>query len=292
MITNTNGQETWSKLLTENFDIKDQNKLSWVSEYAAIHEIHESALGINATPAGGMNVLPAGQGVGPIYATPLNTMGMGNMTVPSQLPTQNMGIGNPYAPGQLSTTSAKPSDMWTQTPGSGDIPVSTLPMALNIALMTIGFELLPVVPAKGPWQMLSYMDFPYSGGKLGRNNEVAGIDGIGEGRENKPIYVKVLGDLASLEALRKALMQPEGDNATPYKENDEVVITGTAPGRIDDYSVLENEVATEAAEATYPPIPEAVELTPEEAIPEASSVAFVFSDSKVFIFLVQFFLSL
>ncbi len=208
MITNTNGQETWSKLLTENFDIKDQNKLSWVSEYAAIHEIHESALGINATPAGGQNVLPAGQGVGPIYATPLNTN----------------GIGNPYAPGQLSTTSAKPSDLWTQTPGSGDIPVSTLPMALNIALMTIGFELLPVVPAKGPWQMLSYMDFPYSGGKLGRNNEVAGIDGVGEGRENKPLYIKFMVDesqdavdvAAQVAALKAAV-----------KENDAVVVEGS-----------------------------------------------------------------
>jgi hypothetical protein len=208
MITNTNGQETWSKLLTENFDIKDQNKLSWVSEYAAIHEIHESALGINATPAGGQNVLPAGQGVGPIYATPLNTN----------------GIGNPYAPGQLSTTSAKPSDLWTQTPGSGDIPVSTLPMALNIALMTIGFELLPVVPAKGPWQMLSYMDFPYSGGKLGRNNEVAGIDGVGEGRENKPLYIKFMVDesqdavdvAAQVAALKAAV-----------KENDPVTVVGS-----------------------------------------------------------------
>lgn len=209
MITNTNGQETWSKLLTEQFgDIvkNDQNKLNWVSEYAAIHEIHESALGINATPAGGQVVVP-GQGVGPIYATPLNTN----------------GIGNPYAPSQLSTTSAQPKDLWTQTPGSGDIPVSTLPMALNIALMTIGFELLPVVPAKGPWQMLSYMDFPYAGGKLGRNNEIAGIDGVGEGRENKPLYVKFVVDesqnavdvAAQVAALKAAV-----------KENDAVAISG------------------------------------------------------------------
>ena len=208
MITNTNGQETWSKLLTENFDIKDQNKLSWVSEYAAIHEIHESALGINATPAQPSLVPNVPQvGVGPMYSTPLNTH----------------GIGNPYAPSQLSTTSAKPSDLWTQVPGSGDIPVSTLPMALNIALMTIGFELLPVVPAKGPWQMLSYMDFPYAGGKLGRNNEVAGIDGIGDGRENKPLYVKFMVDesqdavdvAAQVAALKAAV-----------KENDAVEVTG------------------------------------------------------------------
>ena len=218
MITNTNGQQVWSKLLTEQFDITDQNKLNWVSEYAAIHEIHESALGINATPAMGTTVLPGASvpgdvnGVGPVYSTPLNTN----------------GIGNPWAPGQLSTTSAQPSDLWTQTPGSGDIPVSTLPMALNIALMTIGFELLPVIPAKGPWQMLSYMDFPYAGGKLGRSNEVAGVDGIGKGRENKPLYVKF--------AVKQDFAADEVDEATAMaealktlkegiKENAEVTVT-------------------------------------------------------------------
>ena len=226
MITNTNGQETWSKLLTENFDIKDQNKLSWVSEYAAIHEIHESALGINATPAGGQVVVPA-QGVGPIYATPLNTNGM----------------GNPYAPGQLSTTSANPADLYKQTPGSGDIPVSTLPMALNIALMTIGFELLPVVPAKGPWQMLSYMDFPYSGGKLGKKNEVAGIDGIGEGRENKPLYVKFLVDETQEDAATNiaALKAAVAENAAVVIEGNDVTFNGFFKtfGRMDGGVIVE-----------------------------------------------------
>ena len=219
MITNTNGQEQWSKFLTEQFDIKDQSKLDWVSEYASVHEIHESMLGINVTPnTDNPNFLPNGGGVAPIYATPLNTN----------------GIGNPYAPGQLSTISAKPADMWTQTPGSGDIPVSTLPMALNIALMTIGFELLPVVPAKGPWQMLSYMDFPYANGKLGRLNEVPGVDGIGDGRENKPLYVKFMidaepilkedgtVDTAAQEARDKAIV----DLKAAIKENDAVEISG------------------------------------------------------------------
>lgn len=239
-ITEQNGANMWREMLTENFKVQDQEKLNWVSQYAAIHEIHESQLGVNGSPymaqgqAGYVPTTPGG--VGPIYATPLNTTGMGNVAAP-----QNPAVAStqPYANGNL----------WNQTVGSGDIPVSTLPMALNIALLTIGLELVPVIPSKGPWHMLSYMDFPYAGGKLGRVNETS-FDGKGEGRENKPIYVKVLGDLASLEALRKALMQPEGENATPYKENDEVVVKGTAPGRIDDYSVLENEVATEAAEAT------------------------------------------
>jgi hypothetical protein len=74
--------------------------------------------------------------------------------------------------------------------GSGDIPMSTLTMALEVAAMTIGFELVPVIPMTGPWAMLSYMDFPYAGGKLGKINETW-ADGKGDGDQNKPIYIKV-----------------------------------------------------------------------------------------------------
>lgn len=175
-----NGAVTWEKMLKENFNVNDQEKLNWVSQYAAIHEIHESQLGINTG-----NVVPsdAHPGVNPLYATPMNTVGM----------------GNPYAPSQLDPMSTAPynaanptGSFWGQTPGSGDIPVSTLPMALNIALLTIGLELVPVIPSKGPWAMLTYMDFPYAGGKLGRVNETS-FDGKGEGNENKPIYIKIKG---------------------------------------------------------------------------------------------------
>ena len=170
-MTNQNGSQMWSKMLTEQFGVQDREKLNWVSQYAAIHEIHESQIGVN-----GGQVLPqAGvNGVGPVYSTPLNTLGMGNPLLPGQVPAQN----------------ATPADFYSQSRGSGDIPVSTLPMALNIALMTIGLELLPVIPAKAPWAMLSYMDFPYAGGKMGLVNETS-FDGRGEGKENKPIYIKV-----------------------------------------------------------------------------------------------------
>lgn len=183
-LTEQNGAQMWSKMLKENFDVKDNDKLNWVSQYAANHEIHESALGVNA---GHTNGIVPGSGVNPLYATPLNTTGM----------------GNPYAPQNVNTMSTAPGadgNLWNQTVGSGDIPVSTLPMALNIALMTIGLELVPVVPAKGPWVMLSYMDFPYAGGKLGRVNETS-FDGKGEREENKPIYVKIQG--MPLELIKK-----------------------------------------------------------------------------------------
>ena len=207
-LTEQNGAQMWSKMLKENFDVKDNEKLNWVSQYAAIHEIHESALGVNAGHAGSQ--VP-GSGVNPLYATPLNTIGM----------------GNPYAPQNVNTMSTAPhadGNLWNQQVGSGDIPVSTLPMALNIALMTIGLELVPVVPAKGPWVMLSYMDFPYAGGKLGRVNETS-FDGKGDREENKPIYVKIQGmKLEKIQELRDAIKEAGA------KEGDAVEVNGVKIG--------------------------------------------------------------
>lgn len=179
----------WSQMLKENFNVTDANKCAWIAEYASVHEIHEAALGLGG---GNVNPNPApAQGVGSLYATPLNTIGMGNVAAP----------GAPAMGGS--------GDFFKQAVGSGDIPVSTLPMALNVALLTIGLELVPVIPAKGPWALLTYMDFPYAGGKLGGKNEIAGLDGRGEGAENKPLYFKVLGSAAEIADARAKLK--EGD---------------------------------------------------------------------------------
>lgn len=214
MFINENGAELWKKMLTENFDVKDQEKLNWVSQYAAIHEIHESQLGVNSF-AGTTGVVPA-QGVNPLYATPLNTMGMGNITVPSQLPTQTMGMMS--------------ADFRAQTPGSGDMPISTLPMALNIALLTIGLELVPVIPTKGPFTVLTYMDFPYAGGKMNVTGNLTSFDGKGEGKENKPIYIKVLGKLNSLATVA-AKVKALGANAeVTVKGEDTTTFVGKFKG--------------------------------------------------------------
>ena len=216
-LTEQNGAQMWSKMLKENFDVKDNEKLNWVSQYAAIHEIHESALGVNAGHAGSQ--VP-GSGVNPLYATPLNTIGM----------------GNPYAPQNVNTMSTAPhadGNLWNQQVGSGDIPVSTLPMALNIALMTIGLELVPVVPAKGPWVMLSYMDFPYAGGKLGRVNETS-FDGKGDREENKPIYVKIQGmKLEKIQALRDAIKEAKAKEGDVVKVNKVAIGSFLGFGRMD-----------------------------------------------------------
>ena len=153
-------QQKWANIISEEYGVKDQNKLSWMSQYAQNHEIHESVQDGSMKVSGG------------IYSTPLNTMGLGDPKMPS-----NAGVA-----GGL---------FGTQVPGSGDIPMSTLTMALEVAAVTIGLELVPVIPANGPWAMLSYMDTPYAGGKLDTIGNLTELDGKGPGAENKPIYVKV-----------------------------------------------------------------------------------------------------
>jgi hypothetical protein len=162
----TENSQKWSNIIAEELGVKDQNKLSWMSQYAQNHEIYEAVQ--QGDPAAG------------IYSTPLNTLGMGNPMMPT-------GVG--YAKGTgIGNTGADFHNKAYQT-GSGDIPMSTLTMSLEVAAMTIGLELVPVIPASGPWAMLSYMDLPYAGGKLGKINETA-LDGKGENDSNKPIYIK------------------------------------------------------------------------------------------------------
>ena len=207
MLFNENkGTEMWSQMLKENFNVTDANKCAWIAEYASVHEIHEAALGLGGGNVSGGNgtFTPApAQGVGSLYATPLNTLGMGNVAAP----------GDPAMGGS--------GAFFKQAVGSGDIPVSTLPMALNVALLTIGLELVPVIPAKGPWALLTYMDFPYAGGKLGGKNEIMGLDGRGEGAENKPLYFKVL---AAADEIAKARTNfTEGKELT-FKIGDATVV--------------------------------------------------------------------
>lgn len=152
-------QQKWAGIISEEYGVKDQTKLGWMSQYAQNHEIYEGV----QTP---------GNVSGGIYGTPLNTMGMGNPQMPS-----NAGL-----PG---------GKFGDQTVGSGDIPMSTLTMALEVAAVTIGLELVPVIPANGPWAMLSYFDNPYAGGKYDRIGNLTSLDGKGPGAENKPIYIKV-----------------------------------------------------------------------------------------------------
>lgn len=186
----TENSQKWSQIIKEELGVTDSKKLDWMSQYAQNHEVYEG--------------LQTGSVDGGIYTTPLNTIGMGNPMMPAGVGfDRGTGIGNTGADFHNHAYKV----------GSGDIPMSTLTMALEVAAVTIGLELVPVIPANGPWAMLSYMDFPYAGGKLGRINETS-LDGKGVGTENKPIYIKVSGDLKEVKAVHDELVGKTGEELT------------------------------------------------------------------------------
>ena len=63
------------------------------------------------------------------------------------------GQGSPLAPGRGTT-------------GSGDKFPSLLPLAIQVAAKTVGFDIVPVIPMPGPTGVLTYLDYVYAGGKL------------------------------------------------------------------------------------------------------------------------------
>jgi len=125
--------QKWSPMIEQVTGLKDKSKLAWISKYAHFHALNESADGMG--------------GVSTPYATLYNVPGVGNV-VPASLSAMTGAQ-------QTSATSK----------GSGDKYPALLPMALQVAARTIGFDLVNVVPMPGPSGVISYLDYVYAGGK-------------------------------------------------------------------------------------------------------------------------------
>lgn len=121
----------WSPMIESATGLKDNNKLNWISKYAHYHALNEAAMGGVNTP----------------YSTLYNVPGVGNA-----MPSQMAGMS-----GAQQTSN--------HTLGSGDKWPALLPMALQVAARTIGFDLVNVVPMPGPTGQIAYMDYVYAGGK-------------------------------------------------------------------------------------------------------------------------------
>ena len=191
------GVQKWSNIISEEYHVKGQ-KLGWMSQYAQNHELYESQ---DPSAAVSKNV----------YATPLNTMGMGNVAFPSAYGQGADNSGNPQPGGYLGQ----------QNVGSGDMPMSTLTMSLEIAAVTIGLELVPVIPVNTPFPVLTYMDFPYAGGKYDRIGNLTSKDGKGFGDINKPIYVKVPITITAYNGATYSIY--DGQSSTPGTDDIETV---------------------------------------------------------------------
>ena len=127
--------EQWSPMIESTTGLKDPEKLSWIAKYAHFHALNES---VNEAAMGGVSTP---------YATLYN--------VP--------GVGTPQ-PATTAATSAAQFHSSDST-GSGDKWPALLPMSLQVAARTIGFDIVNVVPMPGPTGVVSYMDYVYAGGK-------------------------------------------------------------------------------------------------------------------------------
>lgn len=125
--------EKWSPMIKQTTGLNEsaQGKINWISKYAHYHMLNESAMG----------------GVSSPYSTLYNVPGVGN-AVPAQM-------GAMTANQQMSQDAK----------GSGDKWPALLPMALQVAARTVGFDLVNVVPMPGPTGVISYLDYIYAGGK-------------------------------------------------------------------------------------------------------------------------------
>jgi hypothetical protein len=135
---------TWQPIL-EGYGA-DVAKTPWLAEYAHNHAIFD-----NTTPVF-ENTAP-----GVFFQTPQSLGGfMGNPSAPTSAMT-------PFTAGAKNSFSADAN-------GSGDKFPSLLPVAIQVAAKTIGFDLVPVIPMDSPVGFLPYLDYLYAGGRTATGN--------------------------------------------------------------------------------------------------------------------------
>jgi len=138
--------DTWSPIIESKAGITDHSKKEWLTKYCHYHSLNESA--------GAYNSLGVVNGMGAV-AAPLFP-GMGSFAGANA----NAGFYN------------------TGNQGSGDKFPSLLPLAIQVAAKTIGFDIVPVIPMSGPTGILSYLDYVYAGGKIGGATASSAADAL------------------------------------------------------------------------------------------------------------------
>lgn len=129
-------REAWGpaiKSITNNSINESSSRFEWMCEYAHNHSMH-----INEDAIGGATF-------------PFNTLYNTN------------GIGNAVPAQQAGMTAADQGAAASK--GSGDKWPALLPMALQVAARTIGFDLVNTIPTQGPTYVLPFLDYVYAGSK-------------------------------------------------------------------------------------------------------------------------------
>ena len=135
---------TWKPIL-EGYGANVEST-PWLAEYAHNHAIFDNTTPIfeQTTP-------------GVFFQTPGSLGGF---------------MGNPSAPtsGMTPFTNGAKNSFGADANGSGDKFPSLLPVAIQVAAKTIGFDLVPVIPMDSPVGFLPYLDYLYAGGRTSGSN--------------------------------------------------------------------------------------------------------------------------
>lgn len=134
--------DTWKPIL-EGYGASAE-KSPWLAEYAHNHAIFE-----NATPLFEQAVAP-----GLFFQQPASLGGY---------------MGNPVAPTQGQVPFPSGAKGSYADSGSGDKFPSLLPVAIQVAAKTVGFDLVPVIPMDSPVGFLPYLDYLYTGGRTDKD---------------------------------------------------------------------------------------------------------------------------
>lgn len=135
-------RETWTPVL-EGYGA-DVNARPWLVDLAHNHAIFDNAGAINeAAVAPGM-----------FFQQPGSISSIGAISAPTSAMTPFNAAG-----AKLGTS------------GSGDKFPSLMPVAIQVAAKTIGFDLVGVVPMDSPVGFLPYLDYVYQGGNIGTDFE-------------------------------------------------------------------------------------------------------------------------
>lgn len=136
---------TWKPILEGHG--ADVERTPWLAEYAHNHAIFD-----NATP------LFEQTSPGVFLQTPSS---LGSFAGPISAPTNAM---TPFTSGVKNGYGNVGTDV-----GSGDKFPSLLPVAIQVAAKTIGFDLVPVIPMDSPVGFLPYLDYLYTGGRTDKD---------------------------------------------------------------------------------------------------------------------------
>ena len=248
---------TWQPIL-EGYGA-DVAKTPWLAEYAHNHAIFD-----NTTP-----VFESAPGV--FFQTPGSLGGF---------------MGNPSAPTSAMTpfTAAGAKGSFSSNPGangSGDKFPSLLPVAIQVAAKTIGFDLVPVIPMDSPVGFLPYLDYLYAGGRTGNEFDpymvkITGITAtnlaggtlnpgavitfsgpavgtyhfIGYSRVDGHLIIKVVDDNGGAQTVAADL---QGDTITNIGGTAVTVPPTIAAGSVQLVSALENHISgfTSVSDADY-----------------------------------------